>query len=170
MSDEQENKWREEFESTFANKDVLIMDNGGNYYHHEVQDNFNTYLEARKKAQEEIEQLHSFCLHYQLYIIDILHSCGVMKSFHQLRKGAHAYAVARGENPTWTYQDVENADYFKDLKSHVEFLNEQIKLRDDLIKKGINYMSEAVKIFTPHVTNSFALDWIEKAKKIVGDK
>ena len=68
-------------------------------------------------------------------------------------------------------------DKYNELgKAHVETVNqlakkdELIKERDELIKSGINYMTEAHSIFTPNVTNSLALDWIEKAKKLVGEK
>ena len=49
-------------------------------------------------------------------------------------------------------------------------LMREIKERDELIKSGISYMTKAHLIFTPNVTNSLALDWVEKAKKLVGDK
>ena len=52
----------------------------------------------------------------------------------------------------------------------IETTKELIKERDELIKSGINYMTEAHLKFTPNVTNSLALDWIEKAKKLVGEK
>jgi len=144
MIPEQESQWREEFESKvrIANKeansvDFLSLERCDEFI--DEYDSFDTslawewYLEARKKAQEEIESINkekeeivSFCLDYQMYIIDILHSANVMQSFHQLRKGAYSYAKSRGGSPKWSYQDTENADHFKGLKSYVEQLKEEI--------------------------------------------
>ena len=64
------------------------------------------YVCARENVQEEFEKLRSFCLDYQTYAKDILHSVNVFKSFHELRKGAYAYAIARSSKPKWGYRDV----------------------------------------------------------------
>ena len=98
------------------------------------------------QLKEEFEKLRSFCLDYQMYANDILHSVNLFKSFHELRKGAYAYAIARSSKPIWGYEDVESAYYFKGLKSYVEQLKEELKREretiDSLIKKhedvGIN--------------------------------
>lgn len=53
------------------------------------------------------------------------------------------------------------------IEEHTD-LNAKIKERDELIKTGLLYMQEAHNKFTPHITNSLALDWIEKAKQLTG--
>ena len=61
-------------------------------------------------------------------------------------------------------------DLIKELKEEIEALNAKIKERDELIKTGLLYMQEAHNKFTPNVTNSLALDWIEKAKQLTEEK
>lgn len=56
------------------------------------------------------------------------------------------------------------------MTNHGCEIMDQLKEREEMIKTGINYMKEAHNKFTPHVTNSLALDWIEKARKMVGEK
>lgn len=180
MTPEQEIQWYEEFNQWF--KSSLIVD----------RNLWDSYIEARKKAQEDInalasqnnrlsdfcnefvygeenpeyystmtdklkerdkevsqlkeefEKLHSFCLNYQIYIHDILHSVNVFKSFHDLRKGAHAYAVSMDKDPKWDYQDTENTDYFNGLKSYVVQLKEQIASAKEIKQypTALTYISE----------------------------
>lgn len=145
MTPEQEKEWREEFEvaiCVWANGKVCLDKNANRKYFREVLNwQWEVYLSARKKAQEEFEKLHSFCLHYQLYIHDILHSVNIFKSFHELRKGAHAYAISMDRKPTWDYQDIENADYFKGLKSYIE----QLKKENGILRRAFNKIRNDIK-------------------------
>lgn len=113
--------------------------------HYTWLDDENERLEEEiSQLKEEFEKLHSFCLNYQLYIHDILHSVNVFKSFHDLRKGAHAYAVSMDKDPKWDYQDTENTDYFNGLKSYVVQLKEQIASAKEIKQypTALAYISE----------------------------
>ena len=57
----------------------------------------------------------------------------------------------------------------KDEKE-ITALKQQLQEREEVIKEAIRYLEEGHKKFTPHVTNSFVLDLIGKAKKLLGEK
>ena len=150
MTPEQEIQWREEFEKLINYRGCIRFCNGV-YTDNRLHQKWIGFKTAKKKAQEEIsqlkeefEKLHSFCLNYQIYIHDILHSVNVFKSFHDLRKGAHAYAVSMDKDPKWDYQDIENTDYFNGLKSYVVQLKEQIASAKEIKQypTALTYISE----------------------------
>ena len=61
-------------------------------------------------------------------------------------------------------------EFYYELERNNTDLNAKIKERDELIKTGLSYMQEAHNKFTPNVTNSLALDWIEQAKQLTEEK
>jgi len=106
------------------------------------------FLSARQKAQEEIEAIKR-------------------DNAELVRRSEVCYCAYCMDSVERTWNDLQS--HMKTCEKHPLFLaKKEIKERDELIKTGLSYMQEAHNKFTPHITNSLALDWIEKAKQLTG--
>lgn len=91
---------------------------------------------ARKELEAirtELNAVTAFCYDYQMYIQNILHITNVFKTFHELRKGAYAYAKERSVEVKWSYEGIENAQYFTTLKSYITELKERLFIEQNCV-------------------------------------